>query len=70
MERKKTGPKYPYAVKKILDKMNIKEKSILRRKIYIEKIPKYKLCKEINLSYPLMNDLIKQLGSLTADDLF
>jgi hypothetical protein len=66
---KKTGPKGKYAIKKIMNRLTDKEKSNLRRKFYLEHMPKYKIGIEVSLSHQLVSDLINELGPLTANDL-
>ena len=66
---KKTGPKKPYAIDnlmKVLSEENIKE---IKLKYYIEKVPKYKLAKEIGLSHQLMDKFLERIGKLTAEDI-
>ena len=65
----KTGPKKPYAITnllKILSKDQIRE---IKLKYYIEKVPKYKLAKEIGLSHQLMKQFLDTIGKLTPEDL-
>ena len=69
VKTKKTGPKKPYAIDnlmKILSEEKIKE---IKLKYYIEKVPKYKLAKEIGLSHQLMDKFLERIGKLTAEDI-
>ena len=66
---KKTGPKKPYAIDnlmKVLSEEKIKE---IKLKYYIEKVPKYKLAKEIGLSHQLMDKFLERIGKLTAKNI-
>jgi hypothetical protein len=69
LQRKKTGPKGSYAVKKIIERMTEEEKSQFRKRYYIDHVAKYKLGKEIGLSHQLVNKLLEALGPLKAEDL-
>ena len=51
---------------KVLSEEKIKE---IKLKYYIEKVPKYKLVKEISLSHQLMDKFLKRIGKLTAEDI-
>ena len=63
-QRKKTGPKGPYAVKNALKNMSDDRKHDLRKKYYLERMTKRKLAKEVGISHALINDLIEELGPL------
>ena len=68
-EHKKTGPKKPHGIDnklKILSAEKIKE---IKLKYYIQKVPKYKLAKEIGLSHQLMDQFIERIGKLSPDDI-
>jgi hypothetical protein len=51
---------------KVLSEEKIKE---IKLKYYIEKVPKYKLAKEIGLSHQLMDKFLERIGKLTAEDI-
>jgi hypothetical protein len=65
----KKGPTKPYAIDnimKIIDPNKILE---IKKKYYLDKIPKYKLCKDIGISHQLMNDFLARIGPLTPEEL-
>ena len=67
--KKKTGPKGSYAIDnlmKVISEEKIKE---IKIKYYIEKVPKYKLAKEIGLSHQLMDKFLERIGKLTPEDI-
>ena len=65
----KKGPSKPYAIDnimKIIDPNKILE---IKKMYYLDKIPKYKLCKHIGISHQLMNDFLIRIGPITPEDL-
>ena len=67
--KRKTGPKGPYAVKKIIDKLSEDEIKNIRYQYYSRKKSASTIGKELGLSHVLVPKLIKELGEFSFKDM-